>query len=69
MMSSCFCMSLYCDNQKADYCEDMKIHSHEEFPHEFIGETRGECYKRARIQGWLIGINRHLCPKCSGKGQ
>jgi hypothetical protein len=45
----------------------MLIHEYDEFPHQFTGHTEGQCFKEARAKGWLIGKERQLCPKCSGK--
>ena len=67
MIIGCYDLHLYCDNQKDDYKEDKLIHKYNEFPHRFTGHTEGQCFKKARANGWLIGKERQLCPRCSGK--
>lgn len=52
------------------YCERVNVeHAFDEFPHQFYGETFGECAKEARSRGWVIKkpTRTAVCPKCSGK--
>lgn len=76
MMAGCFTLDLYCDNKRlvADGLQFGEVkykdanHSYEEGGlWQYTGETRGVCYRQARRDGWVIGRNRHLCPRCSGK--
>jgi len=67
MIVGCFTLDVYCDNLKPEY-DPNDIHKWGEFPHVYAGETRGACIKQARNDGWiLVGREKHLCPKCSGK--
>lgn len=74
-IASCYSMDLYCDNLKvADPLAVAEtpadgVHYFNEFPHQYIGETFGECARQARDAGWLFRRDRVtvLCPKCSGK--
>ena len=65
MIAGAYTLDLYCDNH--EWMDD--IHDFDEFPHQFVSETKGECFRKARKQGWLINVkmNKVLCPKCSGK--
>jgi hypothetical protein len=67
MIASCYSMDLYCDNQKRVYTEDMLLHAHKEFPHQFTGETFGGCKRQAVKRGWKFTRDgKHYCPKCKG---
>lgn len=74
MMAACYTMDLYCDvkNESFDangFAMD-KMHSYSEFPHQFTGETFGECKKYAHQRGWVFKKDgTHLCPKHSGRGK
>lgn len=46
---------------------DQVGHKHDEFPHQFYAETGADCDRQARARGWLVGRDRVLCPRCSGK--
>jgi hypothetical protein len=59
-----YTLALYCDNDT--WPDD--IHEFKEFPHEYVGMEAGSVHRnRARKDGWIIGKDRVLCPKCSGK--
>lgn len=58
MIVGCYSMDLYCDECGFGYGTDSAS---------FAGETRGQCVRQARLWGWLVGRERQLCPKCSGK--
>lgn len=61
MMSCCYALDLYCDNESDK-------HDFQEFPHQFIHEYGSACRTTAKRAGWLFTKDgRHLCPKCSGK--
>lgn len=69
-----YLLDLYCDNEdapeqhyKAPY--NPQAHQFREFPHQYTGETRAECVRQARAEGWLIGKTRQLCPKCNRRVQ
>jgi len=47
MVVGAYSLDLYCDNERVE-------HSYKEFPHQFVGETFGECAKIARTRGWSI---------------
>ncbi len=43
-------------------------HTWGEFPHQFIGETFGECRRDARKCGWVFNRDREVtCPKCASR--
>lgn len=71
MIVGCYSIHLYCDNAENLHGTGDDEHDFHEFPHEFTGETRGECMKEARRRGWLINLSadKALCPKCSGKNR
>ena len=57
-------LDLYCDAENEE-------HGWDEFPHQFFAEGRlgySTVMSRARREGWMIGREKQLCPKCSGKG-
>lgn len=59
---------LYCDNHKPleKGLYDELGHLCDEFPHQFFGETLGECKKKARNKGWVFHKdNTETCPKCN----
>lgn len=62
MIAGCYSLDLYCDNERIK-------HPYGEFPHQFTGETFGECARTARARGWIISRDRSraICPMCSGK--
>lgn len=60
MKAGCYSLDLYCDAEN-------KAHEYGEFPHVFTHELGSACRKNARLAGWVIGDERDLCPKCSGK--
>ena len=74
-IAACYSMDLYCDNLKGPdpltvaETPDDGVHSFNEFPHQFTGETFAECARQARELGWVFKRDRMtvLCPKCSGK--
>ena len=44
---------------------DMR-HEFDEFPHQYCGETFGECARMARSAGWVIHRDQTAtCPKCA----
>lgn len=49
------------------YCKYLsEEHRFDEFPHEYPGETRGECIGYARRYGWIFHKdNTGTCPKCA----
>lgn len=56
-----YSLHLYCD--AAEWGDPP--HTYSEFPHEFTGETYGECAKKARKRGWVLRRDRTaVCPKC-----
>lgn len=58
-----YSLDLYCDN------EETKNHPYNYFPHQYAGNTRGECFRDARKDGWILNYykNKAICPLCSGK--
>ncbi len=58
----CYTLDLYCDNSSSD-----NNHTYDEFPHIYTNEVGSICRKLARMDGWFIGKEKQLCPKCSGK--
>lgn len=65
--ASGYTLDLYCDT---DYVRgDTNKHAWNEFPHQFMGETLGECARAARRRGWIVRTmdRTATCPKCSGK--
>lgn len=70
----CYSSDLYCDSEKHTPGDPGSSSN----PGTFTGETRGECWRKARRLGWFIskkwrmdqsicGSGFALCPKCSGK--
>jgi hypothetical protein len=55
-----YSLDLYCDGRN-------EWHGWNEFPHQFFGETFGECAKLARKRGWVIhrSTRTATCPKCA----
>lgn len=55
-------VELGCDN--AERCRNRQ-----EFPIQYVGKTRSECFHDARDDGWLLRTRSggSLCPACSGK--
>jgi hypothetical protein len=49
-----------------EYTDDYG-HEFGEFPHTYIDELGSVCRRNARREGWLLGKEQELCPKCSGK--
>lgn len=64
-----YALGLYCDNNEIvrGAVSDRHGHDFREFPHQFYAETGPQCDRQARKRGWLIGPDKQLCPKCSGK--
>lgn len=72
--ASCYTLDVYCDNtdfapfgssQYGGMDQNTK-HSFLEFPHQYTGETRGECVRKARRDGWVFHRDgRHSCPACN----
>lgn len=60
--ASGYTLDLYCDHSSPR-------HGWGEFPHQYTGETFGECARRARRVGWIIRTEARTatCPKCSEK--
>jgi hypothetical protein len=63
--ASGYTLDLYCDREPNDF----NPHGWDEFPHQFTGETFGQCASEARRRGWIIRPSDRTatCPKCSGK--
>ena len=59
MNAGCYDLALYCDGPGP--------HEYDEFPKHYTDELGSVCRRRARKAGWIIGKERDLCPKCSGK--
>lgn len=54
----CYTLDLYCDHTNPAHCWD-------EFPHQFLAETGGNCRKQAKARGWkLHRDDTATCPKC-----
>lgn len=69
MIVGCYTLDLYCDSYDGGPpFRDSVVHKYQEFPHQYTGETRFECIKQARKDGWLISKKHQLCSKCSRKG-
>jgi len=69
-----YTLDLYCDNEDAPVQKfgeplNPRAHLYNEFPHNYVGQTLRECVKTARRDGWLIGKERQLCPKCNRRGR
>ena len=74
MIAGAYSLDLYCDNAEGSWrgrSRDDYGHVYDEFPHNFTAETRQECIKQARDNGWLVNYykNKDLCPKCSKKAK
>ena len=67
----CYSLDLYCENyDMANFHEVDKFgHRYNDFPHQWTGYDRAECFRKARKAGWVINVHKHTayCPKCSGK--
>lgn len=75
---ACYTMDLYCRHslysrktviahkmRKALEAE-IKLHGLEEFPHQFTGETWGQCKRNAAKRGWIFHKDGEVtCPKCA----
>ena len=62
-----YSLDLYCSNWKSGPASRDPTHTYREFPHNYFGPDRANCYRQARREGWILGRGRELCPKCSGK--
>jgi hypothetical protein len=62
MIVGCFSLHLYCDSES-------HVETHGYPTPEYTGETRAECYRQARKDGWAIVAPLRLayCPKCAVK--
>jgi hypothetical protein len=64
-----YTLDLYCENARELYGtgSDGDIHDYKEFPATYVGETRQECVRAARKEGWTINITegKCICPKCN----
>ena len=67
----CYSLDLYCENFDIyeREVEDKFGHRYDDFPDEFTGYDRAECFRNARKAGWVINVRKHTayCPKCSHK--
>ena len=68
MIVGCYSLDLYCNNQEGrSYEQDMLLHAHKEFPHQFVGRTFSACKRQAVKDGWRFSRNGNVyCPKCKG---
>jgi len=66
-----YALDLYCENahELRGTGYDGDVHDYNEFPATYVGETRQECVKAARKNGWIINIKAGtcICPKCNNK--
>lgn len=67
-----YSLDLYCNN--AEKYSNMygsgrgeDIHEFNEFPKNYFGESRQECVRAARSDGWKINLKAGtcICPKCN----
>lgn len=79
--ASGYTLDLYCDHEpESRLADSIYVHGefggaghfgclHDEFPHQFIGETFAECARAAQRRGWVLHQRDRTatCPKCSGK--
>lgn len=77
MIAACYSMDLYCrhvqpaagpvpERPMNQGGEDARGHAYDEFPHQFLGETWGECKRKAQSIGWVFGRDGDVtCPACS----
>ena len=70
---SCYTMDLYCDTF-GEYAigglDGDTIHEYKEFPQQFIGVIRSDCWREARKAGWTFKRDgRRFCPKCKHRGK
>lgn len=57
--ASGYSLHLYCDQENP-------AHGFTQFPHQYTGETRAECVKQARKEGWVFHRDgKHSCPQCT----
>jgi hypothetical protein len=60
-----YSMDLYCDRWDGSFDT---VHGYAPFPVQYHGDTRGECAREARRDGWILHTDyTATCPKCSGK--
>ena len=61
MEAGAYVLDLYCD------ARPMLDHArHYRYMSQYTGETRGECVKKARADGWRFTKDRqHICPECN----
>jgi hypothetical protein len=69
MRVGAYTLDLYCDNNHVNSTgiDDGKHEWGKEFPCQIVDELGSSCRKQARARGWLLGKEKTLCPKCSGK--
>ena len=66
-----YSLDLYCENahELRGTGRDGDVHEFNEFPATYFGETRQECVRWARGDGWKINLSKGICicPKCNDK--
>lgn len=67
MKVGCYSLDLYCDHQKLDYQDDIKLHPFQAFPRTYTGRTEASCIRKAKADGWHVTKAKQFCPVCTGK--
>lgn len=69
MIAAGYSMDLYCRHKTAKGFQstyDEHGHYYAEFPHQFQGESFGECKRQAQAKGWVFNRDGDVtCPKCA----
>lgn len=68
MIAGCYSLDLYCSKGEGlTYEEDMLLHKHDEFPHQYTDEHGSTCRAMARAAGWILNLKtgEAVCPRCA----
>lgn len=64
MIVGVYSLDLYCENE-GEYNDG--IHPFRYLLHSYVGETRQECFRKARANGWKLNFRKGtaICPICT----
>ena len=65
MEIGCYTLDLYCDNSKLQPDGTDGIHEYKAFPDQYTGNSRANCVRKAKKDGWKWVGEHQYCPKCA----